>query len=699
MYNRWLIMAFEIENINVIHNNYSMRCFFKINGSEYTESNIGHVRIHAYGKSHLTDFNAYQSFKVTNNDGYVPALIINLGARYNTAGTYRTYGMTMSIAKLNTMRLVVSDVNIDSSYPGEGGIFSGLNINYGVSDANQDAFTLTVEIDADIPIFIGTPVKSYDDDRGYGYTISSNSTIETYANEVCHGTYDNLRYAANFINVIDSIPSDLSYYIDSTLKVNGHITSQKAFNFQIQPNSKIVLYQDEAPTGNASPNMHLVISKYPVLVKRRSDPDSSYTEVSTVDTEYWHSGYWKDINTGVNYTGICSTNIPIFRGQSDAQKYLDGDLDISDAINGGSLGNKDSTIGEDLRSSDIDTVNLATSGVGCYIYALSEAQIKDLMENYLYVTDQTTIDGIRDGIWYWGNNPIDFFIDCYYIPFSIDNFYDTVNANMKFGTYQFVNGSTFPAVKESNGDRIVLFDTTFEGVYGDWRDYTQFKYDLYLPFYGFFPLDLFKYLNHNVRCEMMFDITTHNIRYYLFVDGIITDRIDSSVGINLPLMASDYVNKAKSDRQTERAMEQKTVNMTLQAAKNGMDIGGAIVSGNPVAAVNNGISAVGNVANGMYDLAALSDKAKENASQSIHGSFSAAMNIYDIKYAYLRITEDQMILPEKIHELYNYPSYYVGSASALSGYCEISDIRLKSFTGTVEEANALKSALMEGIIL
>ena len=41
----------------------------------------------------------------------------------------------------------------------------------------------------------------------------------------------------------------------------------------------------------------------------------------------------------------------------------------------------------------------------------------------------------------------------------------------------------------------------------------------------------------------------------------------------------------------------------------------------------------------------------------------------------------------------------MGKGSALSGYCELSDIRLSGFTGTIDEANALKTILREGVIL
>ncbi len=560
---------------------------------------------------------------------------------------------------------------------------------YGLVAYDSWSRDCTIEIDADFPIFMPTPKYAQGSREPSGdnwYVLYSwdilglvdDGTCNNYITEIQNRDFSNIDKAINYYSVTNTIPSDITYFIRSSLKVNGTPTSHKDYCFQILPDAKICLYQDETVTGDGSPNLHLIISEYPCLVKGYSDPESAYTESSNPDTEYWHSGYWKDIDTGVNYTGVCSTNIPIFRGQENAQKYLDGELSESDALNGGSFANKDSTIGGELTESDIPTVNLASSGVGCYIYALSEAEIKDLMANYLYVTDPTLTEQIQNGLWYWGNNPIDFMIDCYYVPFSISAFYDTVVANMKFGTYQFIN-SSFNAVKESNGNRLTLFNTTFEGVYGDWRDYTQFKYDLYLPFVGFFSLDTYKYLNHTVKCEMMFDLSTHNVRYYLFVDGIITDRVDGSVGVNIPLMASDMVNKAKNDREAIRGYVDSSLAAVNSVASKKPSIAGA----------------VGNVINATRSLEDLYNK----ATQSVEGSFSSSMNIYDISYAYLRITEDQMIIPNKVHQLYNYPSYYMGAASALNGYCEISDVRFKNFTGTIDEQTTLLNELTEGVIL
>ena len=700
-------MAYNEDFITFTHGVVTQHGIIMVDNSEFeTGKEYYTINYHCVSNRGTDDF----TYRIRTRDNKLPAVRLggeNLANLYgspfaNTSDSIIPY-LSVFTYDLNNNR-VITNVSL-YSHTGDDVFYSfgGLGQNVIYRSGYYTDGDILITITADFPIFAPDKVLNTQSANLTIYTLPNDANIQNYITEIMiNDDYSNINKAINYTSLTNSIPTDITYFIRSTLKVNGTPTTTKGYCFQILPSAKICLYQDDSVTGDGSPNLHLVISQYPCLVKGYSDPDEDYTESSSPDTEYWHSGYWRDIDTGINYTGICSTNIPIFRGQENAQKYLDGELTESDALNGGSISNKYSTIGSELEGTDIPTVNLSTSGVGTYIYALSETQIKTLMSNYLYVTDPNILNNISDGLWLWGNNPIDFFIDCYYIPFDITNFYTTVNADMKFGTYRFESSqgwSTFPVVQETNGQRLTLFNTTFEGIYGDWRDYSQFEYDLFLPFYGFFKLDLYKYLNHVVRCELMFDVTTHNLRYYLFVDDVITDRIDSSVGINLPLMSSDYVNKAKSDRQARRESDRTAYRAMGAFLTGGLAVAGGIASGNASYAVNGGTSAITSVIDAKYNLDALADKVNENATQSVEGAYSSSMNIYDIRYAYLRITESELIIPDKLNELYGYPSYYMGLASALSGYCEISDIRIKSFTGTIEELNALKGALREGVIL
>lgn len=548
-----------------------------------------------------------------------------------------------------------------------------------VSETNS----VQITIDADFPIFAMGSSTSSD---GYGgtYVRFANTDFTTYETELVGGDDTHANLAINYYDIANSIPNNKVWSIKNYFKANGVIAHTKGYDFRILPTAKIAMYVTDQVEGDASPNAHIVISEYPCMVKAYNAPDSAYAISTSIDADYWW-GEWQDPQVGVTYIGYGSTNIPIFTSQEDAQRYFNGELTIADAINGGDTTIRTSTIGNELTSSDIPTISLSASGVGVNVYALSEAQIKDIMSNYLYTTDPNTQTTIGDALWLWGNNPIDFMVDCYYIPFNITSFYTTINANLKFGTYQFT-GTSFPAVKETNGNRLTLFTTTFEGVYGDWRDFTQFNYDLYLPFYGFYSLDVYKYLNHTVKCEMMFDLTTHNLRYYLYCDGIITDRIDASVGISIPIMATDMVNKAKHDRDIRYGV----LNDAISA---GASIGMGVTSADFGGLATGIVSGVGHIINGVKQYQELNTQ----ASQSVVGGFSSAMNTYDIMYAYLRITERQAVIPANVNNIYNYPSYYMGALSNLHGYCEIEDVQLLS-NATEEEQEEIKGLLKGGVI-
>ena len=652
------------------------------------------------------------TLKVTPNNDYLPALYIvseewlDYGAMYSDDNSRIVTNFLFAWStNVNTNNIVVTNsgsIHYSSIGTGTGGITG--TISRIASDPLPWHRGCSINIEADFPIFTDlSEVTGSNEPSGFTYLAnysnilaSDNSSYNTYKTQVGNGDYSNIDKAANYYSIANTIPNNQVWTARTHLKKNGSVVAatSKAYDFRIQPDAKIAFYITDRINGDASANAILQISSSPWLQKSAYAPDSAYTETVSLDNEYW-DGDWQDYDTGDSYVGWFSTNIPCFRTAQDVQDYFDGKIGIDQAINGGDTTFHISSIGDDLSSTDIPTVNLATSGAGCFIYDLSESDIKEIMSNYLYTDDASLKAEYVDALWLWGNNPIDFFIDLYYIPFSITNFYDTVAANLKFGSYQ-IPDTSYNAVKEANGDRIELFNTSFEGVYGDWRDYTLFTYELFLPYVGFIELDPQVYINKMVSCEMMFDITTHNLRYYLFADGVIADRIDGSVGVNIPLMATDQVNKAKNDRSAYYSKEKNKWNFVGAAA--GAVVGG-VAAGPTGAVVGGAVGLIGSAINAQINANQLNESIKAQPTEQIYNSFSSSMNIYDISYAYLKITEKGTLIPDKLHTLYGYPCYYMGKASALSGYCELSDIRLSGFTGTIDEANALKTILREGVIL
>lgn len=541
-----------------------------------------------------------------------------------------------------------------------------------------------ITIEADFPIF-GGPVDVLEETASTTfYYYSENPTFQGYVNEVLYnGDLTNIDLALNAHgSQPEEIDEDKIYFINNSLKVNRSIVSgsSKAYRFKIDKYSRIGLYCDLPHGNDKQSNMVLKISGTKPF-KWNIPTNNTWTEATSlpsgaINYQYNANSSWTDFATGDICYANLSTNIKIFSSEEALDEYFDTG-DANDAINGGDDdGGKESDIGGKLDSTDIPTTTPGLSGTGSYVYALSLTNLKTIISDCLYVTDNDVIDALKGGLWLWGNNPIDFLIDCYYVPFSLSHFYTLGSAGVKFGTYAFPNAGTFPIVTDANGNRIVLFNTFFSRIYGDWRDFAYVTYDLYLPFLGFVPLDVNKYMDKNVKCEMMFDVTTHNLRYYLYADGIVTDRFDASVGINLPLMATDQVNKAKMDIQNTK----DTVNA-------GIGVVGSLAVGN----VGGSISGIMDLAQGMASVMG------QKTPEKVVGGFSSSMNIYDIKYAYLRITENKHLVPNNLHGVYNYPSYYIGTLDALSGYCEIEDIQLKSNCSEYEY-NEIKNILKGGVI-
>lgn len=675
---------FENDIVNLTYGDNLCRVEIIVDESEYVDGNVGHITATAsWTGGRRGTGNATFSETLTNPNGNLPALCLMFNDNsqgWSSPNAYWSCGFNQAGGSL--VESNKSYNNWDATTIGTTPPFLISNIwaylsDWSLSYPNQD-FQCTIHISADFPIFL-CPYNTFTA-PGFGFGkihIPDDVTAETYANEVMNGDLTNIGQAINFVTGINLVPSNQVYTIRCHLKKNGVVQSatEKAVDFKIKPSARIWAVWDNRVQGDGSPNFIVHINESPWMQKNAYAPDSAYTETSTLDPDYWFGDPWQDLNTGDSYVPWCSTNIPYFASNEEGDAYGRGDIGIDMAINGGTTSFSTSTIGDNLSSTDIPTIDLSISGVGCNAYALSKAQMTDLMANYLYVTNQTLIDDIKNGLWYWGNNPIDFFIDCYYVPFDITDFYTTTNVAMKFGSYVF-SGSSFPGITETDGSRLTLFTASFEGVYHDWRDYTQFDYELYLPFVGFTKLDPQKYVDRLVKCEMSFDLTTHNVRYYLYADGIVTDRIDGSVGVNIPLMASDMVNKAKNDRQAVQGAVSGALSTIGSAIKG--DLGGGI----------------GNIIKSMSSLENLNNRATE----SIEGGFSSAMNIYDIRYAYLKITERQTLIPNETNLLYNYPSYYMGPVGSLSGYCELVNIRFSS-TATQPEIEEIELLLRNGVIL
>ena len=550
---------------------------------------------------------------------------------------------------------------------------------------------LRVTIDADFPIFLGE-LALY---TGYMATKVGDAYYNTEISQdnanivnCVSGDASAMEDARNYTSVENTIPRDKIYFIRNILKKNGTAVEAKHYRFKVPPNGKLWLLAEEHEPSGQTYNMTLRASGLglpPTFLWQVGGSGSSWTlaHLFTTQLSKYYYGEWTNYGNGDWYkVANLNTNIPIFTSEEEGEMYEEGKLGEDAAINSGELGYDGKiTTGDALDSSDIPSPVIAGSGAGVNVWLLDKGNLNAIFAD-LYSDQQTIIDDIKKGTWQWGNNPIDFIVSIYYVPFDVSNFYDTRTERVWLGQYDTQHDYTQCKETKSSGQRMVLVNTTIDPVYGDWRDLDFFKYDLFLPYVGFVPLDPQIYVGHELKVELAFDVMTHNIRYYLFSDGTVIDRIDGSVGYAIPITGTDMVNKANQN-----------LSGAMNLVKAGSDIGlgaaqmstGALTTG--FSNVTNGVmGAIG----GMKDM-------MQYPKQIIKGDISASMNIFDINYVYLKITEKQSIYPKEIRQVYNNPSYVCCNLSELSGYCELADVQLVS-SCTEREYNEIIQLLKEGVI-
>lgn len=541
--------------------------------------------------------------------------------------------------------------------------------------------SVSIQIESDFPLFMGTR-NEYSTEHLEVVRYVYDAAIQgVWMAEISlAGDDSNIDQAINGIETEDTIPENITYYISNWLKKNGsQVTSETKMNrFQIPPGARIWLVDPGHDDGGQTTNMKLYMRglglpptfKY----KERTDATWQIGHILTPSLTDYYRGTWTTYGNGDFYVAVVNTNIPIFTNETQGDQYGDGLIGEDQAVNAGQLENHDPTTGESEDATILPIPSLDVTGIGVNVWALAGYQIESVMDK-LFDDDQTIIDSIKAGVWLWGNNPIDFIVSCYWVPFDVDDFYKTETKRLYLGQYD--TGHDYERVSErlDTGNRLLLVSTTIDSVYGDWRDICNFKYEIYLPYIGFYPLDINQYIDKYLTIEMAFDVLTHNVRYYLFANGKLIDRVDGSVGIDIPLMGTDQVNKYKSD-------------MTgfTNIIKGGLEAGGGAISGN-----------IKGFASGALDVASGYAQMKKYPKEQIVGSISSSMNIYDINYIYLKITEKNSLKPDRLNELYNYPSYYMGAVSSLSGYCEIADIRFNS-TATDAEIEEIRTLLRGGVI-
>lgn len=414
-------------------------------------------------------------------------------------------------------------------------------------------------------------------------------------------------------------------------------------------------------------------------INATSTPANSMSEILNPYHKYSNIRYMA--NRYIFGKILPETNIPIFASVGDADEYISGG-NPTPIYNGGGGGSEDNETGTEEKETELNETS-ENQPVLSSVYVCDRAALQSFAD-VLYSTSTDIVAAITDGLKRYGENPINFVVDCFYVPFDVSSFLTQAPVSqLPFGSYNADISGNIKKVTH-NKTLLTIADFVFQSAYNDFRDY-DYNYYLYLPYIGISAIDVEQFLNKNIQIKAFFDVRTGNIKYYIFANQKMIKTFEGNIRVSMPLTGSDkaaqasqYINGAES---------------VLGGAFNtGFNIGGAVASGG--ASLSTGMGGIGSgissIINGSIELS-------KSAPKQISGNHSPSTAIKDTIYPYLIIERPSYSTDSAtIRNQFNKPDYNYRIVENCSGFVKFADFNLVSDCNA-DEYNEIIKLLTIGI--
>ncbi len=273
----------------------------------------------------------------------------------------------------------------------------------------------------------------------------------------------------------------------------------------------------------------------------------------------------------------------------------------------------------------------------------------------------------------YGESPINALVSIYHCSIDLNDFITkTYKTGLAFGSHGISMPSGSSATVDSYGKLVTVGSCIFNPIYGDYRDYTNFTYELHLPFSNPVTLDTREVIGKSLVIKATIDPYAMQMRYYLIINGAVYRTIDVAFGTQIGVVGNDAAGKAREMRQDILSVkEQKT-----SVAKSFINtVAGSVGA----AAKGDWGGALAGLANGSLDMnlgAAKTQNAQMNQLQdaqldptrTIVGQFSPGCAESDILYPYLVTYETRAIVPAQLEATYGRPANIISTLGSVSGY-------------------------------
>ena len=421
-----------------------------------------------------------------------------------------------------------------------------------------------------------------------------------------------------------------------------------------------------------------------------------YTDMPRLVT----SGYDFPADGRYTYGIYFYTNIPIMQNEEAADEAIDSG-DYSEASNWENIS------GDKMRYPDFgDPESSTTFGAGTFSspfvsqYVMSRSQVVDVASIF-FTDDGNLLDNIKRGLELYGAKPVDAIMSLVAFPFDVTTVVNCSPWNyIYFGSYQHQLQSPVNKVMNCLSNYLDAGTIFLTPLFSSYRDFKNLTLSVYLPFIGWRDLEIEKYISKSVNIRYYIDINTRQCAAVLVAGGVMSDYYVGEIGIELPIVGSNFAEYARSEIQHLSNTAKGMLNpFSPEALSN----------------VTNGVTGVSNATNfttrlstqpwqnssfSQYGQYKLGQNGSPKDMQMTKGSFTSGVGMYLPQYVMFRYDIHDVSEPQLLNELCGKPSTASGKISQFSGFLSGRVSKLVTTGMTDSEITEVQNAIMnDGIYI
>lgn len=320
---------------------------------------------------------------------------------------------------------------------------------------------------------------------------------------------------------------------------------------------------------------------------------------------------------------------------------------------------------------DLNEPKISSVGVFNRAYAINQSNLSQFAD-WLWNADETIFDQIIKGLGLMGDNPIESIISCRLYPLDIAMLEGGGAAQaIKIGRTE----SPITGIPIYGKQAIIeLGSCTFHRHFKNFLDYEPFtNASLYIPYCGIVAIPTAEFVGKTITAKLIVDVTTGACTAIVFADGIPYLYKNGTIGIDLPMSAT---NSADYAGRILNGVISGTVNTAMGAATGNaaQAIGGAMGLANTALSIN-------------------------NSNVQTTGSSAPACSLWQPQNCYFIIRRPVVNEPSDYAHTIGYACCKSGTIGSFSGYTQAINVDLSTINATDEEKDQIQELLKNGVYL